>query len=485
MKTLLLFGGLCLSLNAFSQTTIFQENFETTNTNWTLNTGTGDNQWVINNRYEADLWGGILIPATTPQPSTFTGGSNSFYLHVYNVMMCTAFMTCSSNFDAESPADQSAEMTNAISTAGMDNINLSFWYLSGGDPGISFGSVEYTTDNGANWTQIGSEFSGVNAWTQITLTDAALSNQPALKFRFRWQNGATGTDPGFSIDELKITGQSSSAPFITTQAVTPMSACFNAAQNVSVPFNVSGVYTTGNIFTAQLSDANGSFSAPVSIGTLSTTATGAQSINAVIPAGTAVGTGYRIRIVSSAPAATGTDNGSNITVHTLPTVAISSVPANATITQGQSVTLIASGGTSYTWSPTTALTTTTSESTVVVNPTSTTTYTSTGTDANGCTASSSVIVTVNPTTNGIEEATKEEDKISLYPNPATESFEVLRPEGSGSIERLVIRDNKGRKVRTYDKPKPEKFFIADIDPGLYWVIIVIEDNVYVEKLLIP
>ncbi|HMJ70737.1 MAG TPA: T9SS type A sorting domain-containing protein [Cyclobacteriaceae bacterium] len=81
-------------------------------------------------------------------------------------------------------------------------------------------------------------------------------------------------------------------------------------------------FTTGNILTAELSDASGNFSSPALIGTLaSTTATGL--INITFPAN-ASGTGYRIRIVSSHPAVTGSDNGSNLTINQ-PTVTSVSV----------------------------------------------------------------------------------------------------------------------------------------------------------------
>ncbi|RYY85969.1 MAG: hypothetical protein EOO15_15665 [Chitinophagaceae bacterium] len=80
----------------------------------------------------------------------------------------------------------------------------------------------------------------------------------------------------------------------------------------AIPFTASGLFNAGNTFTAQLSDASGSFAAPVAIGTVS--ATGSGSINATIPANTASGSGYRMRIVSSAPASTGADNGSNLTI---------------------------------------------------------------------------------------------------------------------------------------------------------------------------
>ncbi|RYD98136.1 MAG: hypothetical protein EOP50_05190, partial [Sphingobacteriales bacterium] len=51
---------------------------------------------------------------------------------------------------------------------------------------------------------------------------------------------------------------------------------------VPVSFTTTGTFGNGNIFTAQLSDATGSFASPVDIGTLG--ATGSGSISATLPA---------------------------------------------------------------------------------------------------------------------------------------------------------------------------------------------------------
>jgi len=83
---------------------------------------------------------------------------------------------------------------------------------------------------------------------------------------------------------------------------------------VSVPYTKTGTFSTGNVFTAQLSDASGSFANPTNIGTLTSVNNG--TITATIPNGQAPGTGYRIRVVSSLSQATGTDNGSNLTIAT-------------------------------------------------------------------------------------------------------------------------------------------------------------------------
>jgi len=78
----------------------------------------------------------------------------------------------------------------------------------------------------------------------------------------------------------------------------------------------------------------------------------------------------------------------------VPVIAIqnsATIAGASTICEGQTTTLTASGGTSYTWSPggqTTA--------SISVSPSATTTYTVTATNANGCTATATKTVTVNP-----------------------------------------------------------------------------------------
>ena len=72
-------------------------------------------------------------------------------------------------------------------------------------------------------------------------------------------------------------------------------------------------FNPGNIFTAELSDPNGSFASPVVIGSIASTNNGA--IHVTIPNGTMAGSGYRIRIVSSSPALIGEENSKNLNIN--------------------------------------------------------------------------------------------------------------------------------------------------------------------------
>lgn len=89
---------------------------------------------------------------------------------------------------------------------------------------------------------------------------------------------------------------------------------------------------------------------------------------------------------------TGPSASVSLVVNPIPVITVS--PPNATICKGQSVSLTASGATSYTWSPATGLSAT-NVATVTASPTATQTYTITGSDGN-CSGSVTATITVNP-----------------------------------------------------------------------------------------
>jgi len=96
--------------------------------------------------------------------------------------------------------------------------------------------------------------------------------------------------------------------------------------------------------------------------------------------------------------ANGCTNTQNVAVKVNPITVITVTPAAPIICNGTSVTLTASGASTYSWNPATGLSATTG-TTVIASPTTTTTYTVTGTDINGCINSTTVLVTVLPKPN--------------------------------------------------------------------------------------
>lgn len=105
-------------------------------------------------------------------------------------------------------------------------------------------------------------------------------------------------------------------PTIATGVVTGSPFC--AGQALTVSYSFTDCVLPGNTFTLQLSDASGSFASPVNIG--SVISVNAGSITGTIPNNTPSGTGYRVRVVSSTPAAIGTTNGTDFTIRSAPQV---------------------------------------------------------------------------------------------------------------------------------------------------------------------
>ncbi len=97
---------------------------------------------------------------------------------------------------------------------------------------------------------------------------------------------------------------------ITTADLPDDDYCPGAA--VDVAFSTTGIFNSGNVFTIQLSDANGSFNSPVALGSI--VATGSAVIPVIIPAGSTAGDDYRLRVVSSNPVVTGSATGEDFTI---------------------------------------------------------------------------------------------------------------------------------------------------------------------------
>jgi plastocyanin len=130
---------------------------------------------------------------------------------------------------------------------------------------------------------------------------------------------------------------------LTTGSINPTTYCRGGA--ITIPFTASGM-NAGNVFTAQLSDASGSFGAPTAIGTLAGTTSG--QINGMIPGAAPLGNGYRVRVVSSNPALTAPNNGADLSI--LDAVTATIIPAGpTTFCDGDDVTLDANTGVGLTY----------------------------------------------------------------------------------------------------------------------------------------
>ena len=216
-----------------------------------------------------------------------------------------------------------------------DYTNLSAEMENGGaySMAISNGITEASSQCGVwvdwnqdyDFTDVGEFFSTILNADSFTTTIIPPANALAGPTRLRTRIMYTGTlDPCGNasygeVEDYTIVVR----PKISTGTVSPSSLC--AGATLDVTFSVDGVFTSGNVFSVQLSSALGDFSSPLTIGTMGSTIGG--TIIATIPSGTLTGTGYRIRVVGSNPVIMGPDNGSDISIGNPPSVTVT-VPAS-------------------------------------------------------------------------------------------------------------------------------------------------------------
>ncbi|MVM39139.1 hypothetical protein GO730_18980 [Spirosoma sp. HMF3257] len=216
--------------------------------------------------------------------------------------------------------------------------------------------------------------------TPITLT-AQIS--PADSYTYTWSapasvtltgaTTATATAIGLPTGTTTFTVTASSSPICST--LTTVSVTVNPLPTASL---TSATICAGQSTTIT---ATGGTSYSFSNGTVNTT-----GLLVVSPVST---TAYSVTVANASGCTSSTTSA--VTVNPLPTASMISAPS-ATICVGQSVTLTATGGSSYTFSNGTVNNT----GLLVVSPVSTTAYSVTVTNASGCKSTTTASVTVNP-----------------------------------------------------------------------------------------
>lgn len=194
---------------------------------------------------------------------------------------------------------------------------------------ISSGHLQHT-GGGINATT-----TGTKSWTFSWTAPAAGTGTVSFYVATNAADGTGGTGGDAIYTNVFTLTEAAAAPSVNTATVTQSAVCRGGG--ITVNFTTSANFNAGNTFTVQLSDAAGSFANPTNIGTLNATA--AAPITAQTPMAAAGGTGYRVRVVASNPASTGTQSSP---------FAIT-VPAAAPSLTFDGRTLSASGSGVFTW----------------------------------------------------------------------------------------------------------------------------------------
>ena len=213
---------------------------------------------------------------------------------------------------------------NAVNSAAGNRATVQAFNTGSGGSGLNLSATEYwsmSTDAGLGTT--GSTVSisrptAISPYNLIGRSTTANGTYTSLAGTVG-ANGITGsndigtTSPWFFAFAMGA---------ITTGTVSGSPFCAGAT-GINVPFTYSPAanFPAGTCtFTAELSDGSGSFATPSTLQSVVSNASGSQSVVVSIPMVPA-GTGYRIRIVSNAPAVNGADNAANLEVSSTPTVA--------------------------------------------------------------------------------------------------------------------------------------------------------------------
>ncbi|TAH28188.1 MAG: T9SS C-terminal target domain-containing protein [Cytophagales bacterium] len=197
-----------------------------------------------------------------------------------------------------------------INTSSYTSLSLSFGVYKGTtaiETGTSL-AVEVSTD-GTSYSPLSFPVLptgiGTASWYLRTATGTIPSTS---NLRIRFTNSSTTTQ--FRLDDVQLQGtlvasNTISAP--STISNVTLANC-TATQNINVNVTSIGTFTSGNQYTAQLSDALGSFASPLATASITSISNSPGTIVLTVPAGTLTGTGYLIRVISNNPSIIGSNS---------------------------------------------------------------------------------------------------------------------------------------------------------------------------------
>lgn len=336
MRSSYLLAAFFISIHGFGQTEIYYNDLEGPSSGFTLNTTDqgstvgGANTWLVNNVYMGGNGDveciGFPLPFTispTASEPIGIGSPNGNYLHTASTEAVADGILCCSFGAADGfctdAGNHFAAMSTDVSTIGATEVTIGFWWLCQGGS-ANYGEVYFSTNGGSGWTLVTlpiSQYRNQSSWVQQSITLPAFNGAATLRFGFRFVNGvgSGAADPGFAVDDIRITASNSTEPPTLATGALPASE-YCVGGTFDLPYTATGAFSAGNTFTAQLSDATGAFGSPVPVGTVVATTSG--SITCTLPGGLAPGAGYRVRVVSNMPVLVGEANSVDLSIATPP-----------------------------------------------------------------------------------------------------------------------------------------------------------------------
>jgi hypothetical protein len=337
--------------------------------------GSGSSRYVITNGT-----GGLFLPVASTTTKTFPIGLGTSYLQLAVQLtggpdeVFRARVT-----DGLSTAYNGSDVATGVPVT--DRAVLKTWLLDESTPGGNTASVS------VGWNS-GDEAPG------FVRSGCNLARYSGGSWVYGTVSAATGSNPY----QQTVTGITSFSPFSVfsnSLSCAHTGTALTAGSTLALDYLASGgSWNSGNIFTAQLSDAFGDFGTPVTIGTATSQVSG--TITTTIPAGTVYGDGYKIRVVSDNPAMTGDPCMNDLTINTPDPVTASAIPSSICSGAGSELSVSNIQGIVYWFSGSCGGSLAGSGNNLTVNPTETTTYYARNYNGNWSAGCVTVTVTLIP-----------------------------------------------------------------------------------------
>lgn len=273
---------------------------------WIAGSNTTLDRTLVRN---ANVTSGVIINPSSGFPTLVTEWTqynqdavSNLGLHIMSCNTCSlpSIQTGGINFTAVGETSMTINWTN-----GNGSNRIVVMKQGSAVTGVPLNNTSYTANNifGTGNTLNSDEYIVYNnQGTSVTVTNL-VSGQAYYVSVFEYNcvpgseiylvPGTTATRQTFSI----VTGTVPESQYCVTSVT---------GYTTTIDFVSTGTFNA-NTYTAELSDANGSFSNPDTIGSIISNLN-TETIAITIPANKASGTGYRIRVISNGPAITGTSS---------------------------------------------------------------------------------------------------------------------------------------------------------------------------------
>lgn len=278
----------------------------------------------------------------------------------------------------------------------------------------------------------------LKTWKWVDLL--SLGDVDSLSFAFRSSDvGQFGMNtPGYFCMDNFTTKDALAVPLLTTGNVNPF-IC--AGKTFDLSFTTNLDFNAGNVFTAQLSDSTGNFTAPSTVGTIAGVSSG--NVSVTLPA-TLKGGSYKLRVIASDP---GTESiaGNSFTIGAKPVII--GISGDTVVRENDKIiyTVPSNAGSGYVWSFTNgAGNSVTSSIEIEWNQVGNTQLKVVETSAQGCvsdTAFQNITINLSIGLNSIAGTLD----ATVYPNPASATVNVQLPSGLSHAV-ITVYDLTGKQV---------------------------------------